>query len=65
MPKLSADFIARVNAKLVSPVRAGEREDEIAFDAYISGKSTAATAAEIEAHRAAEDTHVQGPPPCT
>lgn len=46
------DFIAKVNAELAAPVRAGEREDEIAFDAYIRGKSPTVAASEIEAHRA-------------
>jgi hypothetical protein len=46
-------WLAKVNARLDSPIKPGTLEDEKAFDAYLAGTSTKRAADEIMAGRKA------------
>jgi hypothetical protein len=48
-------WLAKVNAFLPTPIEAGSREDEMAYDAYCDGKSARVTASKIVDYRVERD----------
>lgn len=52
-PTTAEIWLGKINSTLSSPIVPGSREDEIAYDAYVSGKSVRQAIAEISDHRAA------------
>jgi hypothetical protein len=53
-PTTAEVWLGKINSGLSRPIEPGSREDEIAYDAYVSGKRVQQAIAEISEHRAAE-----------